>query len=159
MSDQSLVGPSWEYTFEGGFIGRSNGSHSGNEFMRLMIGYDQRYKTNKAFCRAWLRAHGIKLAHPDDGWVDRKNNSFMPAYPLFDDYPREGDKIALGDASSDGPLLGHFRIVKITGVRKGVLSGHNHYQFEVTQDVMDVPPCRVWQDHESLEWRAEKVDS
>jgi hypothetical protein len=31
-----------------------------------------------------LRKSGITAAHPDDGWVDRKNNTVRFVYPQFD---------------------------------------------------------------------------
>lgn len=47
-----------------------------------------------------LRSIGIKLAHPDDGHVRRKDSDICdflePCYPQFDDDPKPGDKIALG---------------------------------------------------------------
>lgn len=36
--------------------------------------------------REWVKeliAQGFKAAHPNDGWVDRKNNSFQLVYPQF----------------------------------------------------------------------------
>lgn len=48
----------------------------------------------------YLRELGVKLAHPDDGWVTRKvdgSGSFhLSWYPLFDDKPQIGDLIAFG---------------------------------------------------------------
>lgn len=43
-----------------------------------------------------LRAAGVKMAHPDDGWVNRKQSTFTPSYPRFDDRPQVGDLIAFG---------------------------------------------------------------
>lgn len=44
-----------------------------------------------------LRAMGVKLAHPDDGWVHRGRNHFrLSWYPQFDDQPEVGDLIAFG---------------------------------------------------------------
>lgn len=47
-----------------------------------------------------LRIIGIKAAHPDDGWVDRKisnSHDFIQLqYPQFDDGLKVGDLIALG---------------------------------------------------------------
>ncbi len=68
---------------------------------------------------AWLRAGGIKAAHPDDGWV--KRNTDQPtdgsrrdlvqfAYPQFNDNPARGDLIALGWPD-------RFRVVRVTDVR------------------------------------------
>lgn len=62
---------------------------------------------------AMLRSHGIKAAHPDDGWVDRENNTVHFAYPQFNDGAGVGDKIALGWA------FDKWRIVAITGKQEG----------------------------------------
>jgi len=49
--------------------------------------------------RQWimdLRSQGVKASHPDDGWVDRNENTVFFSYPQFNDYPQVGDTIALG---------------------------------------------------------------
>ena len=43
-----------------------------------------------------LRAQGVKAAHPNDGWVDRKNRVINFAYPQFFDHPKVGDYVVLG---------------------------------------------------------------
>lgn len=47
-----------------------------------------------------LRELGIKLAHPDDGWVDRRPDGSgrfsLSWYPQFNDHPKVGDLIAFG---------------------------------------------------------------
>lgn len=55
---------------------------------------------------ARLRAAGVKLAHPDDGWVKRDRNQFsLSWYARFDDHPEVGDLIAFG-SPPDGE---HYR--------------------------------------------------
>lgn len=61
-----------------------------------------------------LRRAGIKAAHPDDGWVDRKKNTIHFAYPQFNDGAGIGDKIALGWSDK-------WRIVTILGRADGLL--------------------------------------
>lgn len=61
-----------------------------------------------------LKNGGIRAAHPDDGWVDRKLNRVHFAYPHFDDGVSIGDKIALGQEWE-------WRIVEITGKHNGLL--------------------------------------
>ena len=61
---------------------------------------------------AQLRFAGIKAAHPDDGWVDRKKNEVFLCYPQFNDGLQVGDRLALGSAD-------HHRIVVVTGMRIG----------------------------------------
>ena len=46
-----------------------------------------------------LRAAGFKAAHPNDGWVDRKNYTVIFVYPQFDDGAGVGDIIMLGRAT------------------------------------------------------------
>ena len=56
-----------------------------------------RMENDKATWTERLRAMGVKLAHPDDGWVDRKRNRFSWSwYPQFDDRPEVGDLVAFG---------------------------------------------------------------
>lgn len=61
-----------------------------------------------------LRSKGVKAAHPDDGWVDRVNNTIHFAYPQFDDGAGAGDKIALGWPDE-------YRIVTIIGEANGLI--------------------------------------
>lgn len=74
-----------------------------------------------------LRALGVKMEHPDDGWVDREQNSIRPSYPRFDLRPAVGDLIALG-----WPWRG-YRLVRCTKVeRGGILIPTTTYWFEET---------------------------
>lgn len=63
---------------------------------------------------AALRAAGVVGAHPDDGWVDRENNTVLFCYPQFDDGVKEGDLIALGWPQW-GSAKPQHRIVRVTG--------------------------------------------
>ena len=65
---------------------------------------------------AKLRAEGFKAAHPNDGWVDRKNNELQMAYPDFNDGMGVGDKVMLGWHDQ-----GH-RPAVITGIRHSVFN-------------------------------------
>lgn len=75
---------------------------------------------------AQLRSIGIKAAHPDDGWVDRKkseHHDFVQfSYPQFDDGVRAGDKIALGWPD-------RYRVRTVQQVhRAGLIFRHDEYQ-------------------------------
>lgn len=84
---------------------------------------------------ALLKARGVKLEHPDDGWVNRERNSITPSYPRFDERPAVGDLIALG-----WPWQG-YRLVRCTKVeRGGVLIPTVTYWFEETGE--HVPSLR-----------------
>lgn len=81
---------------------------------------------------ALLRAKGVKMEHPDDGWVNRERNTIAPCYPRFDDGVSEGDLIALGWPSSG------YRLVRCTRVeRSGILVPFVTYAFEETGTRVD----------------------
>ena len=73
----------------------------------------------------FLRQIGVKAAHPDDGWVNRDNNSVFFCYPQFNDKPKAGDLICLGS---------HYekdnRIVRVTDRKKSIISRSVTYYFE-----------------------------
>ena len=80
---------------------------------------------NKTDMDAWikrLKRDGVKAAHPDDGWVDRKNDEVHLEYPNFLRKIEVGDRIALGTPKE-------YRIVTVTDIRKGRLCGMLHYRF------------------------------
>lgn len=82
---------------------------------------------------AWiskLRSEGVQAAHPDDGWVDREENTITFCYPQFDDRIEIGSKIALGDQDS-------WRIAEITRHIKGILS--ERWGFRVIDDTVKRP--------------------
>jgi hypothetical protein len=77
---------------------------------------------------AALRSHGVKAAHPNDGWIDREKNELHFCYPQFNDGAGIGDIVALGWAS-DAP--GKTKFVRLTGCRKmGFISDMIRWQFE-----------------------------
>lgn len=76
---------------------------------------------------AELRSKGIKAAHPDDGWVNRDNNSIQFVYPQFNDKPKAGDRIVLG-------WPWEYREVCIISIKQeGILNPHNQYYFKSTR--------------------------
>lgn len=75
--------------------------------------------------RAWvsdLRASGFVGAHPDDGWVNRKNNEVVLQYPQFNDGITAGGKFALG-------CPGDWREVRVVSKRKSPF-GITYWKFE-----------------------------
>lgn len=81
-----------------------------------------------------LRAMGVKLAHPDDGWVRRDAPEpylSLSWYPQFNDDPQEGDYMALGWPS------GHYRLVRVTRVEQRW--GLTHYYYKDAD--LRVPPA------------------
>lgn len=90
------------------YIGLASGDH---EFVaRWNAGCREQHNVEQQWI-ADLRAKGVKAAQPDDGWVDRNENSVKFAYPQFNDGVQVGDTIALGwhDRS---------RLVKVTRIEK-----------------------------------------
>ena len=77
---------------------------------------------------AWikgLREKGVKAAHPDDGWVNRKENTIKFVYPQFFDNPQVGYLVALGWPWEK------TRIVRLTEeVETGVYMKMNGFKFE-----------------------------
>lgn len=74
----------------------------------MMVGIDRDMRAEE---RVWvedLRSQGVKAAHPDDGWVDRKDNKVHFCYPQFSNNPQVGDVVALGRP-------GRHRLVRLTG--------------------------------------------
>ena len=115
---------------------------------------------NESAERNWteiLRSAGVKLAHPDDGWVERDRNTFsLSWYPAFNDNPQVGDLIAFGSPPQtnhyrprDGkPESAHdgYRICRVTKVddRSGVLARIVTYHYEDTGARMPARARRKW---------------
>lgn len=91
-----------------------------------------RHANEQAAASSQLRALGVKLEHPDDGWVNRDQNSVSPCYPRFDLNPKPGDLIALGWPDSG------YRLVRCINVeRRGVLISKTVYLFEDTGERLE----------------------
>lgn len=97
---------SYLYTSQDGRMSSDN-----IDFIR---GYENILSNNKQLLNKrilYLRSIGVKALHPDDGWVDRKNNIVQLTYPRFRErYISVGDKIALGQDT------GRYRIVRVTAI-------------------------------------------
>lgn len=74
-------------------IGLARGS---KEFVNSWNNHAQSNHEMEVKWIAAMRSMGVKLAHPDDGWVKRSESIVSPCYPQFDDQPQVGDLIALG---------------------------------------------------------------
>ena len=81
-----------------GYIGlmKSNGSPEGNAIAESFNQICRDSHDKKQLWITELRAVGIKAAHPDDGWVNRKINHIYFCYPHFNDGAKKGDLVALG---------------------------------------------------------------
>lgn len=91
-----------------------------------------RHASEQATASRRLRALGVKLEHPDDGWVNRDEDSVSPCYPRFDLSPGTGDLIALGWPDSG------YRLVRCTSVEhRGVLIPKTVYLFKDTGERLE----------------------
>lgn len=80
---------------------------------------------------AWiaaLRAAGVKAAHPDDGWVNRKDDYVQFVYPQFNDGAKAGDLVALGWPQWRSAKPQHL-IVRLVEFRRGMF-GAGSWKFE-----------------------------
>ena len=77
---------------------------------------------------AALRADGVKAAHPDDGWVDRKSNTLQLVNPQFNDGAKAGDLVALGWPQWMRANPQH-RIVRLVESRRNIF-GDVSWKFE-----------------------------
>lgn len=76
---------------------------------------------------AKLRDMGITACHPDDGWVDRKEDRVTFCYPGFDDGIKKGVLVALGNPEE-------HRIVRLIKHIPGFL-GPGSWKFEAVEEV------------------------
>ncbi len=85
------------------------------KFVKLWHDICRKQELDKQEWIEQLRKEGFKAAHPNDGWVDREENSITLVYPQFNDGVKIGDKIMLGWPN------GNLRPVRIIG-ETGMLS-------------------------------------
>jgi len=76
-------------------------SETGDSFLDSYNRICQQSAERKTEWIKMLRANGIKMSHPDDGWVNRENFSIHPCYPDFNDGVKVGDEICLGSPSNE----------------------------------------------------------
>lgn len=83
-------------------------SNAQDEFAKCFVAA---WKEREAKEKEWikmLRTLGVAAAHPDDGWVNRDENTVQFCYPFFGGRDHNvGDLIALGTPDD-------YRIVRIT---------------------------------------------
>ncbi|MEO6146544.1 MAG: hypothetical protein ABIT70_05725 [Sulfuriferula sp.] len=80
---------------------------------------------------AGLRKAGFKAAHPNDGWVNRKDCEVYFAYPQFNDGAKGGDLVMLGwpfDKKS-------WRTVRLVSCRRGFVGGLEYWLFKDVPNV------------------------
>jgi hypothetical protein len=73
---------------------------------------------DQALWIAALRAAGVKAAHPDDGWVNRRDNFVQFVYPQFNDGAQAGDLVALGWPQW-GRANSQHRVVRLVKFHRG----------------------------------------
>jgi hypothetical protein len=90
---------------------RSNGDAVANEFVTLYAKEAQKQIFDNEQWIKLLYKKGYKAAHPDDGWVNRKDNYVQLSHPHFVLHIEVGDLIALGT-----PI--NYRTVKVSHSNK-----------------------------------------
>lgn len=65
-------------------------------FVALFNAIGRQMDAEQEFWVKNLRALGVKASHPNDGWIDRENNTLVFMYPQFNDGADVGDLVALG---------------------------------------------------------------
>lgn len=95
---------SYLYTSNDGLCRSDN-----KEFIDVWNKSQEDYRINLNNLIIYLKSIGVKALHPDDGWVDRKENYITFTYPRFLMNIEVGDKIALGDVDN-------YRIVIVTDI-------------------------------------------
>lgn len=102
---------------------QSNGSAAGERFVAA---YAEACRASRVAMDAWLqslRERGVYTASPDDGWVDRAENSWTPpSYANMIGPIGVGTEIVLGTPRA-------FRIVRVTEVRTSTF-GITRYFFD-----------------------------
>ena len=81
---------------------------AGFKFAQGLKSIQRKYEIDEAKWIDQLKEQGFKACHPNDGWVDRKENRVWFQYPQFNNGVQIGDKIMLGWHShpdSDRPVL------------------------------------------------------
>jgi hypothetical protein len=71
-------------------------AHGATECMAIYRGVASQMQDEQDDWVSRLRACGVKAAHPDDGWVNRQENTVTLQYPQYDDGAGVGDLVALG---------------------------------------------------------------
>lgn len=108
-----------------GFKIKINEPSAGLGFMKAMM--EMEHERN-----VWLEklmAAGIRAVHPDDGWVNRNEDTFILHYPYFDLGVRIGDRVVLGSPKE-------YRIVEVTGIeQRGVISSITYHKFKVIETI------------------------
>ena len=99
-----------------------------------------------------LIAAGVKMMHPDDGWVNRECHFIDPCYPDFHLRVTEGDWLCLGDFDK-------FRLVKcILAIERPYLmsmfKGRMRYYFDPVTQV----PGEEWLAHKSMTLAPEEAE-
>lgn len=98
------------------------------DFVALFADIATRHEQEQAEWVAALRAAGIKAAHPDDGWVNRRDHFVQFVYPQFNDGAKAGDLVALGWPRWGSEKVRH-RIVRLVEFHPATF-GNGSWKFE-----------------------------
>jgi hypothetical protein len=109
-----------------------NGSPEGRAIVASHAMAQRQQWSNEQACIRWLIAHhGVGLVRPDDGWVNRSDNTVAPeAYPAHHPRPlARGARIALGSPVCSDVVFGKYRICEVVETLYHPISGLR-YRFE-----------------------------
>lgn len=109
---------------------------TGQEFANLFIQAQIDSRKTETFWVDRLVAAGVRAAHPDDGWVDRVNNSLLLVYPQFNLGVGLGDEVVLGWPDK-------YRLIRIVAKQQLYISVR--YWFDVLP--VEGPPLIVKKKH------------
>lgn len=85
----------------------------GADFLAGMARHKRERDTKQAAWHAELRRQGVVATHPDDGWIDRQNNTLHLCYPHIMGEVKPGALVALGDHEK-------HRIVRLLSYREWI---------------------------------------
>lgn len=71
----------------------------------------------------WLQDYGVVASHPNDGWVNREEETFSLGYPHFNFGIEVDSQVALGDPES-------FRVVVVDRIDKKFFGGYTYHYTE-----------------------------
>jgi hypothetical protein len=101
----------------------SNGSAAGDGFVAAYAKACADMARESREWHAMLAKRGVLVTSPDDGWVNRQTNTWVPP-----SYAHMGGPISLGTVVALG-IPGAYRLVRITEVTMSVF-GCDRYGFE-----------------------------
>ena len=97
----------WRYRSEDGLVSAGDPA-----VVATWDAIGRRMASDQRRASALLRERGVKMEHPDDGWIGNRGGAeyLNPAYPAF------GSRLDIGDLLALGWPWHGYRIVRVTSV-------------------------------------------